>query len=261
MGKAIYFLLVCIALSLKAGAVDCEALKKQKFKAADSTAIKPALAKLKTCGFDTIDLYYAMPPLVYAFIQKFDEAGRAELTYGDVVNIMQITRRMPQYAEQKARVKYQLENPRVVAKTETAVQTGWPCDTPNNGYFFKGQLPQEMYQLGFYFSYRQALECARKNNKKLLVYFTGISNANARSMEQTILSSDEVKRLLRQNYIVAVLVTDSKQEGEWLTSMQQKQFGTNTQPAFYILDQKEKKLAEMFYDTSVERFTTFLNKK
>jgi thiol:disulfide interchange protein len=132
-----------------------------------------------------------------------------------------------------------------------------------------------------YFDYDQALACAKKLNKPILIDFTGYACVNCRKMEDKVWSDPRVLDLLRNEYIIASLYVDDKTtlpEEDWVVSdydgktkktlgakyadFQISRFGMNAQPAYIIVDYNDKVLIPeaFFYDPNVARFETFLKK-
>lgn len=61
-----------------------------------------------------------------------------------------------------------------------------------------------------YNSYELALECSKKTNKPLAIYFTGFNCVNCKKFEDNFLYQKEVKKLLNDNFIFALLYLDDK---------------------------------------------------
>jgi thiol:disulfide interchange protein DsbD len=106
-----------------------------------------------------------------------------------------------------------------------------------------------------FFDVNEALDCAKKQGKKLLVDFSGHYCANCKKMEGEVFASSKVQALLREKFVIATLYTDDKTplpESEWYTSTfdgkVKKNIGqknrdyqmatckVNSQPYFVILD-------------------------
>ncbi|MFT4664891.1 MAG: thioredoxin-related protein [Polaribacter sp.] len=63
-----------------------------------------------------------------------------------------------------------------------------------------------------YNNYELALDCAKKTNRSLAIYFTGFACVNCKYFERDFLYQDEVKEMLNENFIIAVLYVDDKRE-------------------------------------------------
>ena len=110
------------------------------------------------------------------------------------------------------------------------------------------------YGMVTYFDYAEALEAARKQNKPLMLDFTGINCVNCRKMEGQVWSDPEVMQRLKQDFVIVSLYVDVQNlelpEGEQYYSkvldkqvetlgdrnadMQVKSFGANTQPYYFF---------------------------
>lgn len=73
--------------------------------------------------------------------------------------------------------------------------------------------------------YEQALELARKENKPLLIDFTGWACVNCRRMEENVWTNPEVLELMKNKYVVVSLYVD---ERKVLPAAQQQTFTTKT---------------------------------
>ena len=165
-----------------------------------------------------------------------------------------------------------------VAGISTGGGTGQPvtalCDKPRYGDFLK--LP---HGLEGYFDYKQALACAKKQNKPVFIDFTGHGCVNCRQMEANVWSDPRVLKRMRENYIVTALYVDDKTdlpEKEWITSpydhkvkktvgkifadLQITRFNVNSQPYYVLLDTAGNLLtAPRAYDLDVDAFIKFLD--
>ncbi|HTX88796.1 MAG TPA: cytochrome c biogenesis protein CcdA [Bacteroidales bacterium] len=155
-----------------------------------------------------------------------------------------------------------------------AAQPSSLCDKPKYGDFLK--LP---HGLDGYFDYRQALACARKQNKPIFIDFTGHGCVNCREMEANVWSAPPVLKKLREDFIIAALYVDDKTEvpeSEWVTSkydgkvkktigkiyadVQISRFNVNSQPYYVLLDTAGNLLTQPHaYDRSVDHFIQFLD--
>lgn len=106
-----------------------------------------------------------------------------------------------------------------------------------------------------YFDYDEALQCAKKLNKPVLIDFAGHSCKNCKKMYAEVWSDAEVLKLLNENFIIAVLYTDdntmlAKEDivvskidnkvkntiGKKFNDLQIEKFNTNTLPLYAIVD-------------------------
>ena len=148
------------------------------------------------------------------------------------------------------------------------------CDKPKYGDFLK--LP---HGLEGYFDYKQALNCAKQQNKPVFIDFTGHGCVNCRQMEANVWSDPKVLKRMRENFIVTALYVDDKTdlpENEWITSVYDKKvkktigkkfadlqitrFNVNSQPYYVLLDTAGNLLTNpRAYDLDVDAFVKFLD--
>ncbi|MFZ4523078.1 MAG: cytochrome c biogenesis protein CcdA [Bacteroidales bacterium] len=148
------------------------------------------------------------------------------------------------------------------------------CEKPKYGEFLK--LP---HGLEGYFDYKQALKCAKKQNKPIFIDFTGHGCVNCREMEANVWSDPKVLKRLRENFIVTALYVDDKTdlpENEWITSTYDKKvkktigkifadlqitrFNVNSQPYYVLLDTSGNLLTTpRAYDLDINAFVKFLD--
>ncbi len=148
------------------------------------------------------------------------------------------------------------------------------CDTPKYADIL--ELP---YGLEGYFDYKQALACAKAQNKPLFLDFVGHSCSNCKEMVSKVWSDPRVLERLKNNYIIVALYIDERKElpeNEWYTStvdgkvkktlgkqnadLQISRFNINGQPYYVQLNGDEKTLVEpRGYDLDVEAFIKFLD--
>ncbi len=145
--------------------------------------------------------------------------------------------------------------------TATAVADGTDCEPAKYADFL--HLP---HGIEGYFDYRQALKCAKAQNKPLFIDFTGHGCVNCREMEQSVWSDPRILNMLKNDYVVLALYVDDKKtlpEAEWYISdydgkqkktlgkknadFQIKHFRSNAQPNYILLDSGAG-------DTDLEKF-------
>jgi thiol:disulfide interchange protein DsbD len=131
-----------------------------------------------------------------------------------------------------------------------------------------------------YFDYNEALACAGKLNKPVLLDFAGHSCKNCKKMYAEVWSDTKVLNKLKTEFIVAALYTDDRTklpEDEWIIStidgkvkntigkkfndLQITKFNSNALPLYAIVDAQGKILTlEKYYTYSpdIEGFLKFL---
>ncbi|GHM99953.1 thiol:disulfide interchange protein [Cytophagales bacterium WSM2-2] len=147
------------------------------------------------------------------------------------------------------------------------------CDAPKYAEFL--HLP---HGINGYFDYKQALACARQQNKPLFIDFTGHGCTNCREMEARVWSDPQVLKRLKEDYVVVALYVDDKTElpeTEWYTSKYDKKIkktigkqnadlqianlNNNAQPFYVLVGQDERVLVSPKpYDLNVDHFVKFL---
>ena len=157
---------------------------------------------------------------------------------------------------------------------EDGEQTG-TCEEPKYADFL--HLP---HGLAGYFDYKQALACAREQNKPLFIDFTGHGCTNCREMEANVWADPEVLQRLKNDFVVVALYVDDKTElppSAWYTSaydnkvkktigkqnadLQITRLNNNAQPFYVLVGKDERVLAWPYgYDKDVEEFVKFLER-
>jgi len=130
-----------------------------------------------------------------------------------------------------------------------------------------------------YFNLKQALACAKQQNKPIFIDFTGHGCVNCREMEANVWSNPEVIKRLEKDFIVTALYVDDKTElpeNQWYTStydqkvkktigkqnadLQVMKFKSNSQPLYVLLDPDGKLLTTpRSYNLNIESFVRFLD--
>ena len=162
--------------------------------------------------------------------------------------------------------------PAAQTTAENTVPAGF-CDTPK--YADKLESPPG---IPVYFEYKQALACARKQHKPLLLDFVGHACSNCKEMETNVFTDPRVIKTLRNDFVIAKLYVDDRTklpESDWVTStvdgkvkkkmgqvnadLQIARFKTNTQPYYVILDDNGKMISDPLGHTlDIREFLDFL---
>jgi thiol:disulfide interchange protein DsbD len=131
-----------------------------------------------------------------------------------------------------------------------------------------------------YTDYWEAMEVAKRENKPLLVDFTGWACVNCRKMEESVWPVPAVAEIMKNDVILVSLYVDERTklpENEWRTEsfgdkdfkiktignkwtyMEVERYGTNAQPFYVILDHNEKVMSgSASYDSDPKVFLKFL---
>ena len=140
-----------------------------------------------------------------------------------------------------------------------------------------GKLLELPHGLSGYDNIEDALAAAAAQSKPVFVDITGHGCVNCREMEARVWSDPQVRQLLADDYVIAVLYMDDKTrlpESRWITTDTGKvlkdvgrvnshiantRFGVNAQPNYALLSPSGELLAPVRgYDLSVPGFVEFL---
>ena len=168
----------------------------------------------------------------------------------------------------------------VMVQRETlgAVGTQTPaglCDAPKYSDFLS--VPAGL--IG-YLDFKQALACAGKQGKPLLVEFSGHTCANCKEMAAKVLANPSVNQLIRDEFIMVTLYVDERfelPESEWFVSKEdgkvkktigkqnldllRSKFKASGQPLFFIVGANGDALTEgMGRELNVGRFRAWLER-
>lgn len=139
-------------------------------------------------------------------------------------------------------------------------------------------LESEILGVDAFFDYDEALAASKAENKPIMIDFTGHSCANCRKMESEVLNQDEIRNMLKNDFIVASLYVDDKlelPENEQYTSTidgsKIKRMGaknldfeavianSNAQPLYIFVGKDGKVIKDAGgYEPGIERFKKIL---
>ena len=113
-----------------------------------------------------------------------------------------------------------------------------------------------------------AIKAGKRQQKRVLIYFTGWADVNSRKMEDQILIDKDIQALLAEKFLCFSAYVDDKQKipgsdmsiGEKNTKLEMEHFKSPYQPHFYILDENGKAVADLGYVVSASEFMDFLEK-
>ena len=125
-----------------------------------------------------------------------------------------------------------------------------------------------------------AMEMSRKENKPVMLDFTGFGCVNCREMESDVLANDKVLDILQDDYIVASLYVDDKTPlaepfeieldgkkvvletvGDKWMYLQNYKFGSSAQPFYVLVDSEGMPLnGSRKHNLDVDGFADFLEK-
>lgn len=114
--------------------------------------------------------------------------------------------------------------------------------------------------------YTAAIALSKKENKPLLVDFTGWACVNCRKMEEQVWTNDAVSHLIEDNFILVSLYVDDKAKvaeggtvGERWAKFQADNFAAASQPQYVILSPDEKLLTNPIGYSSVTTYKDWLS--
>ena len=131
--------------------------------------------------------------------------------------------------------------------------------------------------------YFKALELAKKENKPILIDFTGWACVNCRKMEEQVWPDERVKSIIKDNYILVSLYVDDRKQleddkqflytlsdgskksirevGDFYSSMQVENFNNASQPLYALISPDEKLLTlPVGYTSSIKEYADWLQK-
>lgn len=126
--------------------------------------------------------------------------------------------------------------------------------------------------------YEAGMEYARKNNKPVMIDFSGFGCVNCRKMEASVWTDPRVKHSLENDYVLITLMVDDKEKlpevievqengkttklktiGDKWSYLQRHKFGTNSQPYYVLLDNAGNPIGPSYaYDENVDKYLNFL---
>lgn len=127
--------------------------------------------------------------------------------------------------------------------------------------------------------YETGMEYARKNNKPVMIDFSGYGCVNCRKMEASVWSDPRVKQILENDYVLITLMVDDRKKlpevievkengktsklktiGDKWSYLQRHKFGTNSQPYYVLLNHEGLPVGPSYaYDEDVDKYLNFLN--
>ncbi len=156
-----------------------------------------------------------------------------------------------------------------------ATSEGALCGTPKYS-----ESMHTAYGVNAYFDYKQAFDCAKSQDKPIILYFTGHSCANCKKMQAEIWANKSIAEKFNNEFVMTALYVDEKSVevpveeqftssndgklkktlGEVNADIQIVNFQCNTQPFYVVVSPNGKVLTKpMSYNTNVEEFIAFLN--
>ena len=126
--------------------------------------------------------------------------------------------------------------------------------------------------------YEAGMAYAKKNNKPVMIDFSGYGCVNCRKMEAWVWTNPGVKQIIENDYVLITLFVDDKTKlpevieieehgktrklktvGDKWSYLQRSKFGANAQPFYVLLDNNGKPLSHSYaYDEDVNKYIQFL---
>jgi thiol:disulfide interchange protein DsbD len=130
-------------------------------------------------------------------------------------------------------------------------------------------------------NYEQAIQLAKKENKPVLIDFTGWACVNCRRMEEKVWTKPQVEKLMKNEFILVSLYVDERTKlppseqtiyktksgsektlltiGDKWTAFQIDNFDATSQPQYAIISPDEKALVRTkFYTPNPDEFAAWL---
>ncbi len=127
--------------------------------------------------------------------------------------------------------------------------------------------------------YETGMEYAKRNNKPVMIDFSGFGCVNCRKMESSVWIDPRVKSKLENDYVLITLMVDDKHKlpevmeveengsktklktiGDKWGYLQRHKFGTSSQPYYVLLDADGKPIGPSYaYNEDVDKYIQFLN--
>lgn len=146
----------------------------------------------------------------------------------------------------------------------------------------KPVLPENMSAcvkgLNAYNNYQFGKQKSIEKDKSVLLYFTGHGCTNSRELENKVLIDSEIQKNINEEYIFVQLYVDDKTplalsevhfsetlkrnlkyKGDIDAEIQLKEFNSQAQPLFVLLDKDFREISRIGYVGSVEEFRQFLS--
>lgn len=146
------------------------------------------------------------------------------------------------------------------------------CSTPKHTDIFHFSN-----NLQGYFTWEEAVECAKEQNKPIFIDFTGHACSNCKVMEAQVWSDPRVLELFNKEFIMLGLYTDDRTklpEDQWITNddgevlkrigeqnkhFQVTKFGTTGTPLYVVVDHEGKALSGRWQiEKDIDGFVKFL---
>jgi thiol:disulfide interchange protein DsbD len=129
--------------------------------------------------------------------------------------------------------------------------------------------------------YELAIQLAKKENKPVLIDFTGWACVNCRRMEENVWTASRVQQLMKNDFILVSLYVDERTKlpasqhtvyktksggeksiitvGDRWTTFQLENFGATSQPQYAIISPDEKAITKTkFYTPDANEFADWL---
>ncbi len=280
----IALLILCSLFTQAQNTFNCDSLltSKLNYDVADPNELFNSFKLLRHCGLDSIDVELLLTPQVVGALVVGD-AGKRELTYDSVLQRLKPVLASDEYKQMKEnaglifakrnwdKVMYQQKLKQAEAKAAVDPEPPAKCPGCTMRRTYYG-IPSLVY-------IDEALKYSRKVKKPVLLWFNGFACVNCNKMRDVVYVDKELSNYIKEHFVLLDLHVDdftelpeekkyrsetlNKEVTNWGTlrvDYQLTKYGTQHQPVLYIINHKEKVLAEMSYTNSVHDFMKFLEK-
>ena len=128
--------------------------------------------------------------------------------------------------------------------------------------------------------YDAGMDYAKKNNKPVIIDFSGWGCVNCRKMEASVWTDARVKDILEKDYVLITLMVDDKDKlpeiieveengkttrlktiGDKWSYLQRHKFGSQSQPYYVLLNHEGKPIGPSYaYNEDIPKYIEFLRK-
>jgi len=208
----------------------CDLLKKEELVVDER--LEKSISTLLQCGFDTLDIQ-VLAPFVSKMIVDNVKSGK-RLTFGDIIAESERLKARSDYQQIRAeQVAHNEERRKKALAKPLKLDFSILCSIPTEAGRYN-----DFKEVPHYYNYEDALDCAKKQGKTVMVYFTGHSAVTCRKFEMHVLSDPEVQGILKDKVILAALYVDDHTDGEKNRKLQEQKFKSEGQPSIFLMTNK-----------------------
>jgi len=145
--------------------------------------------------------------------------------------------------------------------------------TPTEQYNYRTFFNYIPKDIKIYFNLNNAIKASEKQNKPILIIFTGLTCKSTKEIDWQIIKKSGKEEYIKNNFIISLLIVDdrtklknidtnntkTKTVGNCYSNMQLNKYNSNTQPLYCIVDNKLNDLTPPIgYTNDSEIFKSFI---